>query len=218
MLGLHRKEVAMKKYIFAALLILIPVIALAAFQWNGAAVVTINGANVSAWNGATVAAPSCTTQAEQIAGTYESTVGFSMNDDDSTNWVWSTFTANNTSTRCKITVKMLKVGSPAGTLTACIYTNSSGVPGTQIGTCSDAVNTSTLSTSEGDITFSNVSANVTDTTQYKLVIKSSQHNDWSNYPAIGHNDSYVANDIGTCTSAGTCTATTSRQGRITLFR
>jgi len=65
-------------------------------------------------------------------------------------------------------------GSPTTTLTACIHNDNGGVPGSEI-TCSDAFSSSNIGTSSSDISFTgSISASVTATTPYWLLLKISE--------------------------------------------
>lgn len=82
--------------------------------------------------------------------------------------VWGAFgfTAGASYTLCKNVCRMDKVGAPTFTLNYFVYTSSSGVPGTVIGTGASAFSVSGLTGSEGDASFVNSSAAVTNTTTY----------------------------------------------------
>lgn len=113
-------------------------------------------------------APCTTTKDSQTGATNN------FADNQSYKWLAGNFTAGSTYTLCKLTMRMAKVGTPAGTITAAIYSDAAGnVPGTQVGTASDAVTATTLAAAEGNVDFSNLSASLTSGTVYHIVIKCS---------------------------------------------
>lgn len=61
----------------------------------------------------------------------------------------------------------------SGTVLECIYDDNAGSPGSQVGTCSDAINRSTISVSGAALTFSNISATVPNGIAYWKVLKRS---------------------------------------------
>jgi len=102
-------------------------------------------------------------------------------DNDAYKWIAGNFTAGSTYTLCKLTMRMSKTGTPAGTITAAIYSDAAGnVPGSQVGTASDAVTATTLATGEGNVDFVNLSASLTSGTVYHIVLKCSSNGDASN--------------------------------------
>lgn len=93
------------------------------------------------------------------------------------------FRATNSATLCSVSLKLKAVGSPTMTLTARIYSYSSGSSGTvdsPLGTASDVVNSSTVTASYTMINFPNLSASIVAGTDYCLVIAVSSV-DVSNY-------------------------------------
>lgn len=81
------------------------------------------------------------------------------------------FVAGSTYTLCKITMQMGNQGSPTFTMTASIYTDNAGSPGTLIGTASSSVNASSLSNSFASINFVSLSASLVSGTTYWVVFK-----------------------------------------------
>ena len=80
------------------------------------------------------------------------------------------------------TVRLKMTGNPTGTISAAIYSNSAGVPGTQRGDSSTAVNCNSLSTSESLQTFSfpydsygDVQPALVSATTYWLVLETSDY-------------------------------------------
>lgn len=97
-------------------------------------------------------------------------------------WRGYSFVAGSSYTVCKVVLRMAKVGSPTFTANTYIYTDNAGVPGTLIGTGSGNFSVSTLTTSEGDATFTGISAAVTSGTTYWIVTKATgAPNDFTNY-------------------------------------
>ena len=103
-------------------------------------------------------------------------------------WQASKFTAGSSYTVCGLTVQLTENGDLSGsgnTITACIYSHDAGEddPSTVVGSCSDAINMSTIDDGgvETEYTFSNVSAAITNTATYWVVLYSSGI-DNTNYP------------------------------------
>ena len=100
---------------------------------------------------------------------------------NSNKYVGQQFTADGTYTACKVDVNLQKVGTPSVNLDVSIYTDNAGVPGTLIGTASDVIASSTISTSPTTYTFVNMSASLTSGTLYWIVLHASAGVDNSNY-------------------------------------
>jgi len=80
--------------------------------------------------------------------------------------------ADDNYTICKAIVRMYtSADSPSNNVRACVYDNNGGEPGSLVGTCSDWVVGSTISTSEQDVSFENMSADVVNGTTYYLVLE-----------------------------------------------
>ncbi len=127
--------------------------------------------------------------------TKDSQTGVTNNFADNQSYAWGAynFTAGSSYTLCKLTLRLAKVGTPAGNVLAAIYTNSgSNLPGTQVGTASDAVAATTLATSEGNIDLSNLSASVTSATVYWIVVKTTQGTGANNVKFVFYNFDGVA--------------------------
>ena len=92
------------------------------------------------------------------------------------------FKVGSTYTLCGLTLRMAKINNPPN-MTAYVYTDNSGVPGTLLGTGSASFNSSTLSSSEGDAAFVGLTASLTAGTQYWIVVElssvnNSDYTDW----------------------------------------
>jgi hypothetical protein len=102
------------------------------------------------------------------------------------------FTAGSSYTLCGVTLRMAKVLNPPN-MTAYVYTDNSGVPGTLLGTGSASFNSSTLSSSEGDAAFVSLTASLTAGTQYWIVVELSSvdNNDFTDWYYTGGSASNV---------------------------
>lgn len=99
------------------------------------------------------------------------------------NYFASKFTAGATYTSCKVEILCNKLGTPAGTWTVSIYSDSSGSPGSIVGTASTAVNKTDFTADPGSDyePFSGtLSAALTASTVYWVVIQQSTGGDASN--------------------------------------
>lgn len=154
--------------------------------------VSVASADVIKVIDAPVSGGTCDTLQEDvsgIAGGEQITFNASSN-----TWMGTGFVADATYTVCSITLILAEVGDLSGssdTLTACIYTNSCSTcdrtddePGTLVGSCSNAVNMSTVD--DGGVateySFPNVSASVTSSNIYWVVPYASGIN-ITNYPS-----------------------------------
>lgn len=81
----------------------------------------------------------------------------------------SKFVASAAYTACKGVLRLSQSGG-AGTMKFGIFTDNAGEPGALIGSYSDPVNCSSPTGSEGDVTFSNMSANLINGTTYWAVL------------------------------------------------
>lgn len=95
-------------------------------------------------------------------------------------WVASEFTPTNSYTLCTVKLRLYAVGSPSGNLKAYIYAESAGLPTTLVGTGSDTVAASSVPSTNTVVTFSNMSASLTSSTKYFVVLENSVVNS-SNY-------------------------------------
>lgn len=108
------------------------------------------------------------------------------------------FTAGGTYTITKADISAHKVASPVYDVKCAIYTDSSSVPGSLVGTASGNVNASTFSTSEATVTFTGMSASLTSGTPYWVLLYAvSGGNDFTNYTVwdsigTGATGSYIA--------------------------
>lgn len=125
----------------------------------------------------------CTVQKDQVSGA-ESDIN-ALAADSGTTYVGGQFTAGSSYTLCAVTLRLRKVGTPTFTLNAKIYTNNAGSPGTLVGTGSNNFSISSLTTSDGDASFTGLSASLTSGTVYWIVIQSTgSPNDFSNYGIV----------------------------------
>lgn len=76
-----------------------------------------------------------------------------------------TWTASDTYTSCKVTLRLKKVLSPTGNIKAVIYSTSAGVPDAQIAISSNSVATSAITTDWAEYDFT-ISANISNGTVY----------------------------------------------------
>jgi hypothetical protein len=112
----------------------------------------------------------CTTEAQTCTSTanvFDATVG------KTAAWKGSTFVADFTGTICSIKLSMKKVESPTFNINVYIYTDVSDAPNELVGTGSNAVAASTLGAGYGWIEFTGMSAAVTATNEYWIVVKTS---------------------------------------------
>lgn len=128
----------------------------------------------------------------------------------------------------KVGAPLFKTGSPTFSMTCAIYTDSSGAPGTLVGTASTAVVASTVpATLSTDVDFTGISASVTSGTSYWVVIYKSSGTD--NYSVDYVSWPFVNNSSGTTyktmsSTAGTSWADSSNHiggfdmpGRVTVY-
>jgi hypothetical protein len=95
----------------------------------------------------------------------------------------SYFVAGSSYTATSINLRLGKVGSPTMNLTAYIYSDNAGVPGTMLtGGASGVVAASTINSSEGDTSFTGLTCSITSGTKYWIVLFGSAV-DASNYVA-----------------------------------
>lgn len=91
------------------------------------------------------------------------------------------FVAGASTTICALEVEIRRVGSPAGTITASIWSESVDAPGTLVGSASATVTASTLGTSMSAVSFTGLSASITSGTTYFLVLEFSAAGTGSDY-------------------------------------
>lgn len=123
----------------------------------------------------------CSTLADSVTGT--SAGNESLGSFSSSTYKGGNFTAASSYTLCSVTLRLAKVSSPTQTAYAAIYTDNSGVPGTLVGTQSANSSMSGWSASEGDVTFTGMSAAITSGSVYWIILRASAA-DSSNYGAI----------------------------------
>jgi len=153
----------------------------------------------------------------------DATEGFNPTATWGTRWISNAFTTTEGATICKAIVRLKKSGSsPAVNYRFCLYSNNSGVPTAPASSgrlgCSDYVAGSTLSTSEGDVTFSNMSVALSTSTVYHGVLESDGYDetytvDWA------YDTTYVENNM--CTSiddGGSWSVDTSKRGKMVLYK
>lgn len=111
---------------------------------------------------------SCNTSSQTFNGATTNSVANSL----SYNWIAGSFTASQTATICKVVLRLKKTGTPSYNMTVRMYNATSGAPTTAIGSGdSSAVNASTVTGSEGDVTFQDFSYSITSGNQYAWVLK-----------------------------------------------
>ncbi len=97
-------------------------------------------------------------------------------------WMATSFTASFTYTAHKIVLRLSKTGSPTGTITAYIYSDSANVPGSVLtGGTSGTINASSLGASEADADLTGLTSSITSGTKYWIVMQASQTADAVNY-------------------------------------
>jgi hypothetical protein len=100
-------------------------------------------------------------------------------------WKAAKFAAGDSVTVCSTSLRLKKVGSPTFNLTAYIYGSTGTEPDeSNIIGGSDSVSASSLSTSYAYISFTGMSAAITNTTEYWIVLVASAVGDASNYVHI----------------------------------
>ena len=143
------------------------------------------------------AAPTCNTTSDEVTGATSGS--FPIGQYGVTVWMSDKFTAADTGTVCSVKYRLLYTGTPgSATLSACLYTDNAGLPGTLIGTCSAAITESVQFTvgTEQDVTFVNMSAAKTASTVYHWVVHRSAANS-TNYPSWAQISGYYANNTNT---------------------
>lgn len=130
------------------------------------------------------------TQREQQAGT---TVNYYEVSDGTYSKIATPFVATATYTYTKGVIRQAKVGSPVVNLTLEVWSDSAGSPGSINGTGSGTIAASSLGTSEADVTYTGLSASITNTTTYWQVITAS---------AIGNTSDKIRNYVATQGSTG----------------
>ncbi|HUD74522.1 MAG TPA: hypothetical protein VMQ76_05570 [Terracidiphilus sp.] len=104
---------------------------------------------------------------DSITGTTNANTGLGANSGN--NWQGMLFTAANTRTVRMMVVRMARIGSPVFNFNGYIYTQSSGHPGTLVGTGSATYAAGSLGLSEQNALFTGMSASITASTGYAVV-------------------------------------------------
>lgn len=141
----------------------------------------VASAQVFVLRGQRPASATCSTARDSITGTTasSSTVGNTA----LRTYVATRFTAAASTTICKAVLRMDKVGSPTFNVTVSIWTHD-GVdddPETLIGVASGVVASSSFATSEADVEFTGISAAITSSTVYWVVVQVSALGDASHH-------------------------------------
>ena len=149
----------MKKYLLiAAILCIIPI---AAFGWGIGLICSGGAGGGSSCDSVVQSATEANPSDARSLGRYSSD-----------RHVSTTFTASKSTTICKFTVFLIRVGDLSSrTVTAHIYDDNSGPPGSSLGN-SSALDVSGVSTSGEDVEFT-LSVPITNTTPYHIVLSSS---------------------------------------------
>lgn len=157
------------------------------------------------------AAPAgCTTIKQDLMGTTYTSAGLLAG---KTNYVAYRWTPDSSYTVCKIGIRLTKVGTASKTYTPYIYSNSSGSPGTSLGS-GTAFNHTSLATGTNYIDGFNVA--VTSGTVYWLVIASTPGPD--DYFGWWGKDSTFLNNYGKSSPDGTTwTTDATRQGSMLIY-
>ncbi len=108
---------------------------------------------------------------------------YEMGNISSRKYLATKFVATSTDTVCKVDLYLRKLNSPTFDIRVSIFSHDAGDddPGTLIGTASDVIDSSTLTGSEAVYTFVNISASITDTVTYWIVLEAVTLGDGSNY-------------------------------------
>lgn len=98
-------------------------------------------------------------------------------------YIGTHFVAGTTYTVCSAVVRGGKAGTGGSmNISAEIWSDSSGLPGTIVGTASATILGSSFPSSEADVTFTGMSASITSGTTYWLVCHADATSDNTNYP------------------------------------
>lgn len=113
---------------------------------------------------------------------------------DEGRYLATSFEAGESYSLTQLDLLLLKSGSPTADVTAYIYSDSSGAPGTLLGTCTTDLDSSTFGTSYGWETFDFSGVSLISSTDYFIVIYSTTE-DSSNYVRWGANSSVSGETI-----------------------
>lgn len=132
----------------------------------------------------TAAGGGCSTLSIDRSGAFDDFLNFTTE-----TWIASKFTTGSGVTICRADVDMVRVGTAAsGTLQVAFYTDNGGSPSqpsTLVGTASGTIDRTTLSASETYVSFTGISAVLSASTVYWIVVKASA------VGTNGSNDDYV---------------------------
>ena len=142
----------------------------------------VSATNTSSTFATASMASACTTVADSFTGAF---TGDYANEGRYAAYYAFKFTAASTYTACSISLGARKSGAPAQTFWAGIYTDSSGNPGTLVGTHSTSIGAAAFGTSLGAVNFPGVSASISSGTAYWIVVRASA-TDVSNYIIVAN--------------------------------
>lgn len=128
----------------------------------------------------------CSTARNGITGATSATYTVGGIAGGGNNYVGVHFTTTAAYTVCKVTVPIKKVGSPTFNIRARIFSDAGGspnYPNAGMGTASDPIAASSLSTTTADVAFTGMSAILSDATVYWVVLYVDAAGDASNYVA-----------------------------------
>lgn len=146
---------------FIAILLLLPLLAWAPIPPGGSGSTRFRSTSLP------IGPSQCLTSTDSKTGTTAGTVELGGSAYNAT-----PFVAGSSYPLCKVVLRMLKTGSPTYTMTCGIYSHDAGnnAPNVLLGQVSTAVAAGSLSTSEADVTFSGMSANISSGTTYWIVV------------------------------------------------
>lgn len=189
----------MRKLLIIAFLILLPLHAYAIIIGGDESVVSI-----------------CTTTADaSVTGDeYNASAGIGLYDTQI--WKATKFTVNSPYNACSVKVQFSQTGTPTSTLTACIYTESAGVPDVLVGSCSTAINESAIIDAGLIYTFP-ISAALS-IGDYRIVLKRGTPNS-SNYLSWHNKSGYCAGCMSNYNSTTTTwTSSINIQGEYVVYK
>ena len=193
------------------LLLLAAILCFASLAWAGFGYQVVEGP-VDVEGGAT-----CSTSTDTYdSGT--STSVFNFGNAGPRYFAWR-HVSGSTHVQCSIDVALSKAGTPSGTLTAAVYSDSgSDTPGSIIGTASDSVGQASVGETKGTIAFTGMSASKTSGTTYWRVLVITSAGDGSNYYVIHAANHSVGESIMSSTDGTTWgTVSTTRTIEFTDF-
>jgi hypothetical protein len=110
---------------------------------------------------------------DSFSGSTTGTGGLNSRSDNTDNMKAVKFTASASYTCTSIALNLYKAGSPTFNVKAAIWTDVASAPGALVGTESNAIASSTFTTSEAIYTFTGVSATLVSGTSYWVVVRES---------------------------------------------